>query len=96
MILLYNYAKTKQIIYKSFNSIEVLYIAWTSVYTDESSRMYLVWHSSSATHETKYSKASETPRSSVAEFAMRSDERKLRSKFFLLFNMDKRTLDSKI
>ena len=32
----------------------------------------------------------------VADFATLSDERRSRSKIFLLFNMDKRTLGSKI
>ena len=32
----------------------------------------------------------------VADFATLSDERRSRSKFFLLFNMDKRTFRSKI
>ena len=39
---------------------------------------------------------SENPRFCGADFAMLSDERRSRSKPFLLFNMDKRTLRSKI
>ena len=42
------------------------------------------------------SPVSENPSFCVADFAILSDERRLRSKIVLLFNTDKRTLRSKI